>query len=83
MHYDCFGDGMQVTITEDEANQLKALITMPNADTTDLTLNYGSNTMEVTNHVWYGIKTYKIDFSNLQYKTTYSLKTEYEYMQDR
>jgi hypothetical protein len=84
VHYDCFGDMMQVTITESKANKLKAHITMPyNSDTTDLTLNYGSNTMEVTNHVWYGIKTYKIDFSNLQYKTTYSLKTENETMQDR
>ncbi len=83
-HYDCFGEKMQVAITESDANRLKANITMPdNPDTTCLTLNYDSQTMEVTNHVWYGIKTYKIDFSNLQYKTTYSLKTEYGDMQDR
>lgn len=83
-HYDCFGEKMQVTVTESEANSLKAHITMPdNPDVTDLTLNCDSHTMEVTNRVWYGVKTYKIDFSNLSYKTAYSLQTEDESMKDR
>jgi len=84
VHYDCVGDMMQVTITESNEKELKAQITMPNnPDTTVLALYYNSNTVEAINYVWYGTKTYTIDFSNFQYKLKYSLKTEDGSMEDR
>lgn len=83
-HYDCVGDEMQVAITASNEKELKALITMPNnPDSTVLTLNYNSNTLQAINYVYYGAKTYNIDFSNFQYKLKYSLKTEEASMEDR